>query len=63
MKTTNIKRCPPECVFDWPSFHKQLDWAMAHFIEDTDGYPSKTSILDFATYSHTKVKLSKGGTP
>lgn len=57
----NIKPCPPECTFDWMDFHRKLDTAFAHFVEE---YPELTAfsdrpIIELLKYSNAKQKLQK----
>lgn len=50
-----IKPCPAICKFDWKQFHKDLDMAMAHMIEEIPGfYPTKASLWDLVEYSFKK---------
>jgi hypothetical protein len=51
-----IIACPDTCKFNWPAFHKQLDIALAHAIEEQDMLPNKTSMMEFLTYSFEKSK-------
>jgi hypothetical protein len=60
------KACPPECTFDWVAFHKQLDIAMAHLIDDAgpdapgaEYLPSQVSLMKFAEYSNEKQQLQE----
>lgn len=48
--------------FNWEQFHKDLDIALAIFIEETGGYPSQTNIIEFTEFSNSKKKssLNKG---
>lgn len=56
-----IKNCPKECLFDWIDFHKKLDIAIAHIIDEQDKLPSNTSLLEMIQYSFEKQKLQKIG--
>lgn len=49
-----VHRCPSECMFDWAQFHKSLDIATAHMINETPALPSKTTLLEFLQYSNAK---------
>jgi hypothetical protein len=58
--------CPEWCPFDWVQFHKDLDIAMAHAIEELSDpipgetwLPNKVSVMDFARYSNKKQQLQK----
>ncbi len=52
---TKVKPCPDTCKFDWKKFHKDLDVAMAHMIEEFDGFlPSQAKFWDFVRYSFIK---------
>lgn len=58
--------CPKSCKFDWVDFHKKLDIAIAHLIDeagaDTPGneyLPSKTPIMTLLEYSNAKKKLQE----
>ncbi len=55
----NTKKCPDDCGFNWEQFHALLDVAMAHMIEETGMYPSKTSILELAQYSFDKKNIQE----
>ena len=57
-----VKPCPQSCAMNWPEFHKLLDVAIAHMIDESDALPSKTSLLDFMQFSNEKKKLQKAGT-
>ena len=62
------KPCPKSCPFNWVEFHKQLDIATAHLIDeagpDTPGedyLPSKVSLMKFLEYSNAKRLLQERG--
>lgn len=51
-----VEPCPENCTFDWITFHRELDYAVAHMIQEIDGtLPSKTSLLAFMSFSNAKV--------
>lgn len=54
MKT---KACPKKCAFDWADFHSKLDWAMAHWIEESERGLTNTNLIEFMQYSAEKKKL------
>lgn len=55
-----VKACPPVCKFDWDKFFHDIDWAMAHMIEEVDGtLPSKTSMLELAEFANKKREAQK----
>lgn len=52
---SKVVPCPEKCTFNWQQFHKDLDVAMAHMIEEFDGfYPSKAKLWDLVEYSFVK---------
>jgi hypothetical protein len=55
-----LKACPEECTFDWADFHNRLDIATAHLIEETKRLPSKTTLMEFLSYSYDKKLLQEG---
>lgn len=54
-----ITACPDDCTFDWEQFHKDLDVALAHFIEETGSTPSGSTVMGFLQFSNRKQKLAK----
>lgn len=48
-------------VFNWKQFHKDLDMAMAIYLQETSKLLSDTSVMDFAEYSHQKTKGKENG--
>ncbi len=56
-----VQPCPKDCAFDWVEFHKLLDVAMAHMIDEKKILPSKTDLLQFAEYSNNKQGLQQLG--
>lgn len=58
-KYMNVKKCPKRCKFNWMSFHKDLDIAVSHMIEENDILPSTTSLTKFIEYSCLKNKLQE----
>lgn len=60
--------CPKSCGFDWVKFHKDLDMAIAHLIDEADlntpgedYLPSKVSLMKFTEYSNAKRLLQERG--
>lgn len=52
---SKVVPCPEKCTFNWQQFHKDLDVAIAHMIEEFDGfYPSKAKLWDLVQYSFVK---------
>ena len=42
-------------MFDWKKFHKDLDYAIASWIESNDdNLPSKKSLMNFMEFSNKK---------
>lgn len=57
-----VKPCPKECVFDWKRFHRDLDIAMAHMIDEIEGFlPSQNDIMVLAEFSNKKRKFQERG--
>ncbi len=52
---SKVVPCPEKCTFNWQQFHKDLDVALAHMIDEFDGfYPSKADLWDLVQYSFVK---------
>jgi hypothetical protein len=55
-----VKKCPEECKFDWKKFHRELDIAFAHFIEESPlgvhGFSDKP-IMELLEFSNQKQQL------
>lgn len=56
-----VTPCPKSCAMNWPEFHKLLDVAIAHMIDEQDAPPSKTSLLEFMEFSNGKKLLQEAG--
>jgi len=52
-----VEPCPETCTFDWITFHRELDYAVAHMIQEIDGMlPSKTSVFNLMAFSNAKMQ-------
>ncbi len=54
-----IQACSGKCIFDWVDFHKKLDIAIAHIINEQDSPLSHISLLQMIIYSHAKSELQR----
>lgn len=59
-KISPVERCQ-NCKFDWTEFHKDLDMAAAHLIEEHGRLLSETSVMSFIEYSNAKKQLQENG--
>ena len=59
-----VEPCPSTCAFDWIAFHRLLDYAVAHMIQEIEGtLPSKTSLFAFMSFSNAKSSMQIDLTP